>query len=164
MKVLLIRGRRRSIDGWVEITQAVELDDDDHEDLKDWSWRWEESRDMAKCEIDGCIVRLDRLVCQRAGRKFRKPNHQVRHKDGNQWNCRRANLRPAPPRKPDPKPMRFFYGLRKVGDRWEASLRNRSRRQVIGTYATRDEAAIAYNEAVRESGRLKRKQAELNPV
>ena len=122
------------------------VDDCDFRAVSQLPLQWDRSRNIV---LSGGI-RLAHIICERAtGVKVVNP-FRVIHLDGNSWNLQRANLRRVQRSKGGPKGVKIIRGVRKSGDEWVAELRVHGKKQWIGTYPTRDEAARAHDEAARE--------------
>jgi hypothetical protein len=82
---------------------------------------------------------------------------RVDHKNGNGLDNRRENLRGADytqnaqnrPRRADS--ANPYKGVKLIGRRWYARITERGKRRVIGSFATAEDAARAYNRAARDA-------------
>jgi hypothetical protein len=155
----------------VTFVKAIEVSDEDYESLSQLPWRWIRSHSTAECSLKvekqgpdfarTQTVRLDRLVYERATGQKIGPPHKIVHADGDSFNCQRDNLKCEMP-KTGPKPgTQIYYGLKRAGDQWLAEILVNRKREQIGTYPTRTEAATAYNKVALEKFG---KRAKLNPV
>jgi hypothetical protein len=61
----------------------------------------------------------------------------------------------AGPKKPKPRPASGFYGVTTNGKRWQAQIRYDSKNHSLGTFDTRQEAALAYDREARQCGKDK---------
>ena len=52
--------------------------------------------------------------------------------------------------KPKPRPTSGFYGVYASGSKWYAQINYGGKEQYLGTYGTKQEAAVAYDAAARE--------------
>lgn len=84
-------------------------------------------------------------------------NGQVDHKNGNRFDCRIANLRPATPsqnsmnrRKRSDWKWSKYKGVGFRGGAWMARIVIDDRRVQLGTFASEVDAACAYDEAARK--------------
>ena len=56
------------------------------------------------------------------------------------------------PPQPKPRPPSGFYGVSANGQRWKARVRYDGKPHFLGTYNTKQEAALAYDKKVRHCG------------
>jgi hypothetical protein len=53
---------------------------------------------------------------------------------------------------PKPRPASGYYGVSAIGKRWQARITYGGEKHYLGTFATKQEAALAYDRAARECG------------
>jgi hypothetical protein len=56
------------------------------------------------------------------------------------------------PKKPRPRPPSGFYGVAAKGKRWQARIGYDGKTHCLGTFHTKQEAALAYDRAARQCG------------
>jgi hypothetical protein len=56
------------------------------------------------------------------------------------------------PKQPKPRPSSGFYGVNAIRKRWQAQLRYDSKNHCLGTFDTKQEAALAYDREARQCG------------
>jgi hypothetical protein len=61
----------------------------------------------------------------------------------------------AGPQQPKPRPASGFYGVSASGKRWRAQIFHDGKKQKLGTFDTKQEAALAYDREARQSGKDK---------
>jgi hypothetical protein len=61
----------------------------------------------------------------------------------------------AHPKQPKPRPASGFYGVRASGKRWLAMISYDSKKHSLGTFDTKQEAALAYDRDARQCGKDK---------
>jgi hypothetical protein len=61
----------------------------------------------------------------------------------------------AGPKQPTPRPPSGFYGVGASGKRWKATIRYDSKSRYLGSFATKQEAALAYEKVARQCGKDK---------
>jgi hypothetical protein len=81
------------------------------------------------------------------GLRARRSARAGGHRDG-----RRMAQQPKQPR---PRPASGFYGVRASGKRWQASFAYDSKNHSLGSFDTKQEAALAYDRAARQCGKDK---------
>jgi hypothetical protein len=59
------------------------------------------------------------------------------------------------PKKPRPRPPSGFYGVRAKGKRWAAEISYNRKQHHLGTFDSKQEAALAYDTEVRQCGKDK---------
>jgi hypothetical protein len=59
----------------------------------------------------------------------------------------------AGPQQPKPRPSSGFYGVHANGKRWQAQITYDSKRHSLGTFDTKQEAALAYDRKARQCGK-----------
>jgi hypothetical protein len=59
----------------------------------------------------------------------------------------------AHPKQPKPRPASGFYGVSAKKKRWQANIRYDSKRHSLGTFDTKQEAALAYDRKARQCGK-----------
>jgi hypothetical protein len=66
----------------------------------------------------------------------------------------------AGPKQPKPRPASGFYGVRAIGKRWQAKIYYDSKKHYLGTFDTKQEAALAYDRKARQCGEDKLRNYE----
>jgi hypothetical protein len=61
----------------------------------------------------------------------------------------------AAPLQPRPRPASGFYGVYASGKQWQAKIRYGSKQHALGTFDTKQEAALAYDRKARQCGKIK---------
>jgi hypothetical protein len=63
-----------------------------------------------------------------------------------------AAYKPGNPPQPKPRPPSGFYGVYAKKKRWQAKIKVDSKNQTVGTFDTKQEAALAYDKEARQCG------------
>lgn len=104
-------------------------------------------------EVKGKRVSMHRAIAERMGLDIE--GKDVDHKDTNSLNNQRENLRPATDAeqsrntKPQANNKSGYKGVYRVFNRWRATIKSNNATMELGSYATPEEAAHAYDRAAR---------------
>ena len=139
----------------IALTQGREAvaDDEDHEFLAQWRWRFEPRRESGyACRTERrTTIYMHQLVAERHG--LNVCEREIDHKDGNGLNNQRTNLRAAT-RSQNNANQRLSRRNRsghkgvywsRAARKWAAQLG----RKYLGLFESSVDAAIAYNRAAR---------------
>jgi hypothetical protein len=92
------------------------------------------------------------LAYDRAARQ-RGKNKQLNYKEAEYSAAIEAVLQAAPPlRVPRPPPPSGFYGVRANGKRWQVHITYGGKQRYLGTFDTKQEAALTYDREARQCG------------
>ena len=133
------------------------VDDEDYEELSKYKWCFT----MRKGARTGYVVRY---LGKGGGRGTTVPMHrvimkaqkgqEVDHKDGNGLNNQKENLRFATRAQNSANKKSCnstgFKGVYKNKKRWSVNIGMDGKTKYLGSYSTKEEAALAYNRAAQE--------------
>jgi hypothetical protein len=137
----------------IPLTKGKEalVDDCDYGYLMQWAWSlggnsryYFPHRGTADCKW----IKLSRVVAERMGLDV---SFEVEHKDRNQFNNQRYNLRSATKaqngrnRGPNINNDCGFKGVYRAKKRWQACIKMNRKKKHLGTFDTPEEAARAYD-------------------
>jgi len=141
----------------IPLTQGKEaiVDDKDYAFLMQWKWfahsEGYAARNARKADgVDRKIIYMHRVIAERAGFVT---TERIDHKDGNGFNNRRTNLRPASNQKnlanrgPNNNNTSGFKGVSRDRDKWAAQIKVAGRHLHLGNFDSKTDAAKAYNAA-----------------
>lgn len=128
------------------------VDDADHELVSAFPWRAVRVRHTwyAETYVKGAREYLHRFLLCAA------PGQRVDHRNGDGLDCRRRNLRPVTNALNQANRRRAwsaskYKGVTRRGERWRAYITIAGRFRSLGSHATAEEAARAYDRAAREA-------------
>lgn len=130
--------------------EKVQLDDQDYDYYNQWSWFRSHTGLVYRHTRQGHIA-LHKLICPVS------ESMEVDHKDRNQLNCQRSNLRPATHSQngankiapPNTSGYRGVYWNRAKG-RFHAQIKKNKQTIYLGLYQSPEEAARAYDKAAKK--------------
>ncbi len=131
------------------------IDTEDLDKVKNhtWSVAYIKGRPYAETRIEGCLVRLHRLIMSAE----KGDGKMIDHKDGRSLDCRKQNMRfctcsennrNAKPRPHSSKYKGVIKRKRKKGFAWQASIKISGKPVCLGTFNREIDAALAYVEGV----------------
>jgi hypothetical protein len=126
------------------------VDDEDYEMLN--KYRWSCSRRHPRTRADGKWLSMHRLIMglENGDKKL------IDHRDRNPLNNQKENLRICPSlacnlgNSWNKNNSSGYKGVTREGNRWRAQIGINGKTRYIGSYDTKEDAALAYNEKAKE--------------
>lgn len=128
----------------------IDFDDLERVSRHTWSAAWMHYDWRAVSQIEGKTVYLHRFIMNA------NPGEEVDHVHGLGLDCRKSELRIATHSQNNcnafrPGKQSQFKGVRPTGGKWRARIKVDRKQQSLGSFATEEEAARAYDVAAREN-------------